>query len=134
MHLAKLYLDTRNVPGHKAKAIQWLEVGAFTDEGKAVGGWSAGTEQPIELLLDLHIADKNFEAAEAAYRRARAHNYSKSMLAFHLKQIPGLKVRIEAEEAEAARLAELRRQEALERSRTTTKTCIRYRSGYERCS
>lgn len=135
MHLAKLHLAEPGRAGSKAKAIHWLEAVAFVDEGKTVGGWSAGPDQPVDLLFDLLIADKQFKAAEALYRRARSHGYGKSMLAFHLKQIPGLKAQIEAEEAEAARLAEWRRMEAAERAmRTTTKTCITYKSGYKSCS
>lgn len=133
MHLANWYLAQKPTAAKKAKAIQWLEFTAFVDQGNVVGGWTAGPEQPIEVLFDLHIADKNFKAAEALYRRARAHSYGKSMLAFHLKQIPGLQARIEAEEAEAARLAELRRQQGAERAgERRTKTCEVTRT-YRRC-
>lgn len=134
MHLANWYLAQKPTAANKAKAIQWLEFTAFTEQSEVVGGWTAGPEQPIEVLLDLHIADKNFGAAEAVYRRARTLAYSKSMLAYHLKQIPGLKARIEAEEAEAARLAELRRRQAAERAaERVPQTCITYRNGYKSC-
>lgn len=133
VHLAKLYLAEANSPAGKAKAIQWLEFSSFFDESKSIGGWSAGDSFPIELLFDLHIAERNFKAAEALYRRARDHAYSKSMLAFHLKQIPGLKPRIEAEEAEAARIAELARQQRALDQGQRTQTCITYKSGYKSC-
>ena len=116
MHLAKLHLANRSNSGSKSKAIHWLEQAAFSVDDKAVGGWSAGPEQPIDLLFDLLIADKNYPAAETLYRRARKEQYGKSMLAFHLKRIPGLKARIEAEEAELAQASAARVRNCVEKT------------------
>jgi TPR repeat protein len=130
MHLAKLYLAEKNSPQSKQKAVYWLEHSAFNQGAKSVGGWSAGPDRAIDILFSMHIAAKQYEAAEALYRRARMAQYPKSMLAWHLNKIPGLKPRIEAEEAEAERLRAQRVEDAFKRRE---KTCFTYYNGYKDC-
>jgi len=131
-HLGKLYLADKANPASRAQAISWLEFAAFNSiSADSVGSWSAGPVRPIDLLFNLYTAAKDWTAAEDLYRRARNAKYPKDKLAVQLTRIPGLKARVDAEDAAMARAAAERRRE--EASRQKEKVCVTYYNGFRDC-